>query len=524
MRKNCVPNRKSYGIQPSPVLFLFFFIIICSTQYYGYSKTKPANTVVAAPIISSFLPVKASAGDTVTITGANFTGTTSVKFGDIEAAAFTVVDNATIIAVIGEVQSGNVVVTSLDGSGTLAGFIFCTPPVINIAVSPSGTLCQGASVTLTATGANTYSWNNGISNGVPFVPVANNIFSAKSNFATANAPQGIATGDLDGDGKKDIVVTNYQNSSISIYRNTSTEGVLDNSSFDAKVDIGVSSLPFGVAIEDVDGDGKKDISVTNSLSNSILVFRNISTAGVLNIASFSPAVSFATGDTPLGIVIADIDGDGKKDMVVSNSSSASISIYRNTSTTGNISAGSFAARINFTTNFNPHGVAVDDIDGDGKLDIAVTNYGENTISVFRNTSTPGSITASSLQSKIDFVTGLEPFSVAIADIDGDGKKDMIAACPGDNTLSILHNTSTTGVINETSFGSAINFATSAFPLYVAIADMNGDAKNDIIVTNPGDNNFSYFKNIAVQGEIDNQSLDTKYDVASGDNTRGGSYC
>ncbi len=68
----------------------------------------------------------------------------------------------------------------------------------------------------------------------------------------------------------------------------------------------------------------------------------------------------------------------------------------------------FPAKIDFTTGTTPFSIAIGDLDGDGKPDLAVANNGSNTVSVFRNTSSSGSITASSFAAKIDFNTGSDP--------------------------------------------------------------------------------------------------------------------
>src|SRR5207249_2410171 len=127
------------------------------------------------------------------------------------------------------------------------------------------------------------------------------------------------------------------------------------------------------------------------------------------------------------VVMSDVDGDGKPDMVVANFNSSTISVLRNISSSGSISAASFATKVDFPTLAYPSTMAIGDVDGDGKPDIVVGyRYSEN-VSVLRNTSTLGSISASSLAAKVDFVTGDVTVSVAIGDVDGDGKPEIVVA-------------------------------------------------------------------------------------------------
>ncbi len=142
-------------------------------------------------------------------------------------------------------------------------------------------------------------------------------------------------------------------------------------------------------------------------SNTVSVFRNTSTSGSITAGSFAAKVDFTTGTDPYGIAIGDIDGDGKPDLVVANYSSNTVSVFRNTSTSGSITTGSFAAKVDFTTGTDPYGVAIGDIEG--KPDLVVTNSGSNTVSIYRNTSTSGSITAGSFAAKVDFTTGTNPY-------------------------------------------------------------------------------------------------------------------
>jgi hypothetical protein len=107
-------------------------------------------TFLGPPTITSFSPLSASTGATVTITGNNFTGATAVSFGGTAAASFTVVNATTITAVVGAGASGAVSVTTPNGTGTLAGFTFVSGPGITSFAPTSA----AAGATVTITGAN----------------------------------------------------------------------------------------------------------------------------------------------------------------------------------------------------------------------------------------------------------------------------------------------------------------------------------------------------------------------------------
>ena len=159
-------------------------------------------------------------------------------------------------------------------------------------------------------------------------------------------------------------MVNSLNNTVSVFRNTSTIGSV---SFAAKVDFATGSYPHGVAIGDIDGDGKPDLVVTDSLSNTVSVLRNTS---IIGSVSFDTKLDFATGSFPSDVVIGDVDGDGEPDLIVANIGSNTVSVLRNTSTIGSVS---FDAKVDFTTGSYPNSVAIGDLDGDGKPDLAVVN-------------------------------------------------------------------------------------------------------------------------------------------------------
>ncbi|MEI6142357.1 MAG: FG-GAP-like repeat-containing protein, partial [Mariniphaga sp.] len=429
------------------------------------------NLMGAAPTITTFTPAAGAIGSSVTITGTNFNTTAAqniVFFGATKAVV------------------------------TAASAISLTVTV------PIGATYQYLSVTNLATNLTAYS-------AKPFIVTLNGSisFTGKVDFTTGSYPQSVSIGDLDGDGKADLAVANYIGNTVSVLRNTSTSG---NVSFANTVDLTTGAGPYSVGIGDIDGDGKPDLIVANYIDNTISVLRNTSTSGSITTGSFVSKVDFATGTGPRSVSIGDIDGDGKPDLAVANYNSNSVSVFRNTSTSGTINASSFASKndLDTGTGSNPSSVNIGDIDGDGKPDLTVANASSASVSVFRNSSTSGS-SVTSFAAKVNFTTATGPCSVSIGDIDGDGKPDLAVANYSDNSVSVLRNTSSSGSV---SFAAKVDFETGTYPYSVSIGDINGDGKPDLAVANYYNNNVSVYRNTSSSGTV---NFATDVDFTTGTN-------
>lgn len=437
------------------------------------------------PVIFSFSPVSGVVGSTVTINGSYFNPTPAnniVYFGATQAT----VTAATATSLTVTVPSG------------------ATHSPLSVLNAVSGLTCFSLA-----------SFNPVFAPAKSALSVLD--FPTKQNFATGAGASAVAVGDLDGDGKSDLAVANYISGTVSLYRNISTTGSITASSFASKVDLVAGASPNSVAIGDLNGDGKLDLAVANNGSNSVSVFRNIASSGSLTAGSFAAKVDFTTASTPWFVAIHDMDKDGKSDLIVTNSGAASVSILRNTSVGGTIVASSFAAKVDFTTNTIPRCLAIGDLDRDGLPDVVVSSQTTSAISIFRNTSTPGTINTGSLAAKLDLTTASGPYAIAMGDVDGDGRLDLAVANCNASNVSVLRNTSFAGVLNSNSFTPSVNFTVGTFPRFISISDLDGDGKPDLVTANSVSDNFSILRNTASTGLISSTSFAAKVDVIAGFN-------
>jgi len=260
----------------------------------------------------------------------------------------------------------------------------------------------------------------------------------------------VAIADFNGDGKPDAVTANYSTGKVSLFINTAPSGAAAPTMathVDFASGTGMNSTQTNaVTTADINGDGKPDVIATNGGENTVSVLLNTT------VPQFGTQQPFATGPSPIAVVAGDINGDGKPDLVVLNNGDDTVSVLLNT-TAKNATTASFAGQVTFqsgATANSSYGLAIGDLDGDGKPDIIVTNHLDNRVVYLINT-TPTLATTPSFATRQGFNIGVNPLQPAVADLNGDGKLDLIAGNFGDQTISVLLNTSPSDLIFKDGF-------------------------------------------------------------------------
>jgi hypothetical protein len=298
-------------------------------------------------------------------------------------------------------------------------------------------------------------------------------FMAPVSYLVGTSPQAVVTADLNGDGHLDLITANAGSNNISVQMGNSG-GI-----FQAAQTYATGSGPAAVAVGDLNGDGKLDLSTANEGDNTVSVLLGNGNG------TFQAATSYAVGAQPVSVAVGNFNG--KPDIVTANQGANTISVLP-----GN-GDGTFGAAQTPATFTDPaQSVAVGDFNGDGKLDLAVATRGTDgsygywgyypgdspavTVLLGNGNGTFTGQTSYTLPS--DFMpSGYAPPSVASADLNGDGKLDLVVTDAGNGVVDVLLNNGSGSFTAPTSFGAA------GTPDAVAVADLNGDGKLDLVTVN-----------------------------------------
>ena len=285
-----------------------------------------------------------------------------------------------------------------------------------------------------------------------------------NTYNVGGRPAGVASADVNGDGKPDLISVNNLANTLTVLTNSGSGGFHSNATYT------VGGGPLAVIAADVNGDGKPDLISANNLANTLTVLTNKG-GGI-----FGSNATLTVGSYPAFVTSADVNGDGRPDLISANNNANTLTVLTNN---GN---GVFGSNATLSVGSRPYGVAAADVNADGKVDLVSANYNAHTLTVLTNEGSGSFGFAATLA-----VNGY-PNSMVAADINGDGNVDLISAnlsvFPNAGTLTVLTNNGSGG------FGSNTVANVGRQPFSVAAADVNGDGRLDLITANFGDNTLT----------------------------------
>jgi hypothetical protein len=315
-------------------------------------------------------------------------------------------------------------------------------------------------------------------------------FQPQQKFGTDLGPGKVETADVDGDGVFDLITANYISGSVSVLLG------LGDGTFAPQQPFAAGSSPYSSKVADVNGDGQPDIAVTNYRDNSVSVLLGIGDG------TFQPQQSFAAGTGAYSLSTADVNGDGHVDLLTANFSDNSVGVLLG------LGDGTFSESKDFAAGKGTGGVAAVDVDGDGRPDLVTANFTDNNVSVLLGR---GDGTFAAQQAAPSPAPDMRLYSVEAADLNGDGRPDIVTSNKNDSTVSVLLGNP------DGSFQTKQTFPTGTTPNVATIADVSGDGIPDIVTASytessasvllgNGDGTFATARNFATGGTAYNMTL------------------
>ncbi len=287
-----------------------------------------------------------------------------------------------------------------------------------------------------------------------FVDLSSNVtanFSAKRlGFSSGDlTPYGIARGDLNGDGKQDVVVATTTGSNIHVLLGNG------DGTFQSQVAYFSGGNPYAVVTADFDGDGKLDVASANSTEGNISVFIGNGDG------TLKSRVAYSAGSNPNTLRTADFNLDGKLDLVTLGSPNK-IGIFLGN---GN---GTFQPVLTPTAPNAVFSVLAGDLNGDGKPDLVTLDFSGSILVLLGHGD-------GTFENPVSYPVGTEVVKASLGDLNADGKLDVAVATRFPNAVRVLLGR------GDGSFQTAITTSILVEPADLIVQDFDGDGRSDLAV-------------------------------------------
>ncbi|MFT3786635.1 MAG: FG-GAP-like repeat-containing protein [Tepidisphaeraceae bacterium] len=304
-----------------------------------------------------------------------------------------------------------------------------------------------------------------------------------TSYTVGQTPIRAVARDFNHDGELDLAVANYAGKTISLF-----DGHADGT-LTLAYTITLNASPRDMIAYDVNGDGWDDLLTTNPTPGTVSIFQNSGTASSkLTSSSFRAPTDVAAGAGLGALIAGDFTGDGAVDLVVAGYDSKSVCrLLVGTD-------GGFGAPIVF--GIGAGGFAAGDVNRDGKLDL-LTSTGSS-LGVYLGLAT------GQYYAQIAYWT-MGGGGIRLGDLNGDGILDVAMAASAFSGVHVAYGRGDGRFTARTSNGQSANlstFAAGEFPSDVAIADITGDGRPDVVVADGGSSGtVSVMPNLAIPDTV-----------------------
>jgi Zn-dependent metalloprotease len=483
----------------------YYYRLIAFNQFGSDTTATFSFFSAAKPIIHSLSATRATVGSEILINGNHFNSEPSrniVHFGAARATVRSSSENHLTVTVPVGASLGSITYTNEDaGLSTVSHQEFV--PIVNIVFSaqnlelrdtfdggpdPLRSHIHDIDGDLKPDIINLYQGGFSVLQNVHAGGALAGASFLKTDYSVSNGTVALDIAEMNGDGRKDIVV-NTQNG-FRIYPNLSTVGQI---LFGAPLDVDLSKITGQIACGDFNIDGRMDVAV-EFLGDSISFFKNLNTKGTFLSSNFSIMGSFPIDSPGDDLTCEDVNNDGRPDLIMGLRDQGKFMVVENYTYSPDFFSFGYRLIENSILGSGPSNFSVHDLNQDGYKEVAATPNGQDgnlTVYQGNNFYSPFGILPEGTSKRI----------VRIADINGEGMPDLVVGTSSGKFSVLLNNVAPYSYLNGGSFQLINEYGTDGTEPGRGLAanDLNGDGKTDLVNITGNGNSIEIWENTAPDG-------------------------
>jgi len=285
--------------------------------------------------------------------------------------------------------------------------------------------------------------------------------------------------DMNGDGAVDILVASKKDDKVRLFLN---DGDGSNPNFTEQLIIAIADGAQAVYAKDMNGDGAADVLVASVYDDKVRLFLN---DGDSSSPEFTEQIITASADGAVSVYAEDLNGDGAADILVASWYDKKVRLFLND---GDASSPGFTEQLITSGAGGAWCVYAKDVNEDGAVDILVASWADHRVRLFLN---DGDASSPSFTEQLITANAIGAYSVYVEDMNGDGAVDILVTSVNDDKVRLFLND---GDANSPGFSEQLVTASADGAAYVYAKDMNGDGAADVLVASMNDDKVRLFLN------------------------------